>query len=265
MAVGSSLALLMTTALAGREETGLYAVGHRVTFIGILMLRSFTWSFDPFVSRLLDAKDTVGLRRLLRAVTKALLAVNLPVACLVVLLAEPVVALFGSDFGPAVTCMRILAVDSVIVSLAYLADHLVLFSGRSSLAMANNFGLVAVAFVLDLVLIPRMGAEGAAWASLASHTAFLVVCALQVALLVRLTFFGVAQLNIVLTAGAATAAGFGVQYFLLPGALGSVGSLIVAGTFAVVYAPLLLLVLTPGDRAMIRRALKVARRPDPGA
>ncbi len=260
MSVCSSLPLLMTTALAGREETGLYAAAFRVTFIGILMLRSFTWSFDPVISRLLDAGDRAELRRVLRAVTTVLLAANLPFAALFILLAEPLASLFGPDFLPAVTPMRILAVDSVIVALAYLADHLVLFSGRSSLVLVNNLGLLVVTFVLDLLLIPAMGARGAAVGSLAAHSALLIACLIEVGLLLRLTPFGLQQLKIVIAAAAALAAGFAGQHLLLAAPLGLMGSLAVLGVYAGVYLPLLLLSLTRGDRARIRRALKRLRQ-----
>jgi len=255
MSVCSSLPLLMTTALVGSEETGLYAAAFRVTFIGILMLRSFTWSFDPVVARLLDAGDTVELRRVLRAVTKVLLAANLPFAALFILLAEPLASLFGPDFLPAVTPMRILAVDSVILALAYLGDHLVLFSGRSSLTLVNNLGLLVATFVLDLFLIPAMGARGAAVGSLAAHTALLIVCLIELGLLLRLMPFGLQQLKIVIAAGAAMVAGLGVQHFLLASPLGLTGSLAVLGVYAGVYLPLLFLSLTDRDRARIRRAL----------
>ena len=259
MSLCSSLALLMTTALAGRAETGLYAAAFRVTFIGILMLRSFTWSFDPFISRLLEAGETAQLRRLLQAVTKALLAVNLPLAALFILLADPVASLFGPEFLPAARCMRILALDSVVVSLAYLADHLVLFSGRPRLVLANGLGLLAVMFGSDLLLIPSMGAEGAAWASLAAHSALLIAVSIEVALLLRLTFFGPAQANIFLAAGAATAASFAIRHFFLASLLGPGASLVTVAVYAAVYLPLLLLSLTPEDRATLRRALDRAR------
>lgn len=255
MSVCSSLPLLMTMALAGREETGLYAAAFRVTFIGILMLRSFTWSFDPVISSLLDAGDRAELRRVLRAVTRVLLAANLPFAALFILLARPLASLFGPDFLPAVTPMRILAVDSVIVALAYLMDHLVLFSGRSTLVLVNNLGLLVVIFVLDLFLIPAMGARGAAVGSLAGHSALLIVCLVEVGLLLRLMPFGARQLKIVFAAMVALAAGFAVQRFLLAAPLGLTGSLAVLGVYAVVYLPLLFLSLTERDRARIRRAL----------
>ncbi|MBT2558596.1 polysaccharide biosynthesis C-terminal domain-containing protein [Hymenobacter sp. ISL-91] len=102
------------------------------------------------------------------------LAVLGTAAAVLVLIAVPpamLTAIFGREFGPAQTVMRLLAPGVIIMAIQMLISSY--FSGRTQYRINNTAALVGLALTLagGLLMIPRLGIEGAALASTLSYTA----------------------------------------------------------------------------------------------
>jgi len=174
ISTSSSLGLLLTGILAGAGETGLFAAALRVSFIGVLLVRSVTWALDPVVARL-QREDSAELGRLTAVMALLIVAAGVPLAAALIALAEPLSGLFGRDFAPAVPAIRVMAADILPASMFYLLNHVVMFAGRSRLALVNNALLVGLILGLDLLLVPTHGALGAALAQFAAGTLMTLV------------------------------------------------------------------------------------------
>ncbi|NVO83458.1 lipopolysaccharide biosynthesis protein [Hymenobacter terrestris] len=102
------------------------------------------------------------------------LAVLGTAAAVLVLVAVPpamLTAVFGREFGPAQTVMRLLAPGSVMMAVQMLISSY--FAGRAQYRINNAATLFGLVLTLTggLLLIPRLGIEGAALASTLSYTA----------------------------------------------------------------------------------------------
>jgi O-antigen/teichoic acid export membrane protein len=149
-------------ALAGPAVLGAYAVASKYAEILRLPGTALTWvTYPEFAGMPADR----ALARARRMVAPALLCFTIAVGPLL-LLAGPVIGLlYGSDFQDAVTPARILLLGMLLGGAAGVASGFLYGRGRpgrNSLALA--LGLV-VTTVLDVLLIPRFGAVGAAYAS----------------------------------------------------------------------------------------------------
>lgn len=95
------------------------------------------------------------------------------VAVLVLIAVPPAVltAVFGREFGPAQTVMRLLAPGSVMMAVQMLISSY--FAGRAQYRINNAAAMAGLALTLvgGLLLIPCLGIEGAALASTLSYTA----------------------------------------------------------------------------------------------
>jgi O-antigen/teichoic acid export membrane protein len=112
--------------------------------------------------------------------------IGIAVAALpVALLTSPVMRLlYGAQFGPAVTPARVLLAGMLLAGGSGIASAYLYGRGTPGLnSIVLGAGLV-ITVVLDLLLIPRFGALGAA---VASTAAYLSTDALLVYLLLRLT------------------------------------------------------------------------------
>jgi O-antigen/teichoic acid export membrane protein len=161
-------------ALAGPAVLGVYAIATKFAELLRLVTMALTYVLYPAYARDGPARAAARARRLL---PRAGLATAGAAALLAVAAGTVIEAVYGAAFASAVTPARILlaglaleGVAAVITAYLYGAGR----PGRNSWAMAA--GLV-VTVALDLLLIPRFGAVGAAIASAAAYATVAVALA----------------------------------------------------------------------------------------
>ncbi|NUR99585.1 MAG: oligosaccharide flippase family protein [Kribbellaceae bacterium] len=168
-------------AIAGPAILGGYAVASKYAELLRLPGTALTWVFYPRLAKL-DQRHAAELaRRLIRPTLAGIALAAIPVAAL----AGPVMRLlYGASFGSAVTPARVLVAGMVLAGASGVASAYLYGRGTPGLnSIAFGAGLV-VTVVLDVTLIPRHGAMGAA---IASTAAYLTTDALLIGLLLRLS------------------------------------------------------------------------------
>jgi O-antigen/teichoic acid export membrane protein len=154
---------VLLTPLAGPKELGYYAVAvsvAEVPLLGLLAVR------DVIFSRSTDREDPTIVARATRATI--LLAVPL---CLVGILLAPVLLppIFGAGFGPSVRMAQVLFLATIPNGVAMVLSAGLLASGRPGLASRAQLAAAAVTVVALFLLVPPLGAIGAAYASLIAY------------------------------------------------------------------------------------------------
>jgi O-antigen/teichoic acid export membrane protein len=162
--------------LRGPEETGLYAAAYRVIeallllvggVMGALFLRLAATARgepDVFAAHFARAWIALWLGGLVLAVNGWLWAARLlPVA-------------FGRAYAPAQAQLLILLGAVPLSYVNYLLTQSLIAMGRERFYAAGAGVCAAFNIGLNLLLIPRAGASGAAWASLATEAALLLIC-----------------------------------------------------------------------------------------
>ena len=172
--VNLRLDVLMLGAMAGPEVLGVYAVASKSAELMRLPANAANYVLYPRFARMGSGEAAAEVRTLLPR-AGALTVLATPVLAAGSVVALP--AVFGPAFQDAVApaCVLLLGLafeGAAAVSTAYLCGR-----GRPG---ANSLGMglgVLVTVVLDLALIPRFGALGAAAASSAAYlaTTFLLV------------------------------------------------------------------------------------------
>jgi len=99
-----------------------------------------------------------------------LMIMGIPVAIGGIMLAAPIINTFyGAEYAPVIPILRILYLPFAILSIASAATSVILAVNRPSFILKVGLVLVVISISLDLLLIPRYGAEGAAIASSAAR------------------------------------------------------------------------------------------------
>ena len=165
--------LFILAALRDANETGLFQSAFRVfeaTFV--LSGGIAAGTFPILASRLGTPRFDVLPRFLLVLLGSA----GGALACVFVLAGEPIVTiLFGQDFRLAAVPLAILGLGLVPVFANALTTHLLVASGRTRRLVIALCVRLAVSVSLDLVLVPPLGAAGAAIAvTLAEWSLFAV-------------------------------------------------------------------------------------------
>ncbi len=168
-------------AIAGPAVLGTYAIASKYAELLKLPGVALTWVTYPRLARAGEAETSRSARRLL---VPALLAVALAGIPLFVLAGPVLVLLYGNEFDAAVRPAHILVAGLVLAGASGVASGYLYGRGRPGLnSGALSVGL-AITVVLDLLLIPRHGAVGAA---IASTAAYLVTDVILIAMLIKLS------------------------------------------------------------------------------
>jgi O-antigen/teichoic acid export membrane protein len=246
---------VLLSALAAASVVGLYGAAYRLFESTLLITNAVVAAFAAMFTYL--TRD--GSPSVTAVYGRALwltLALMTPCAVLFGVLAEPLLALlFGAGFGGAAGPLRVLAATAVLLGVVLISLSLVVSRRRPSVIVPWFGVALAVNVVLNLALIPPLGATGAALGMLGTELLLAIG-------MVRLALQQVGPLSLVRTV-AAPLAGAAV---MAPVALALAWSLplaLVAGVSA--YAATLVAVearVSPEDlraaRGMARRRLSAA-------
>lgn len=162
---------LMLGMLRTTGDAGAYAVASRVTQLIFLGQWAVNAIAAPMFSELHHGGRKDRLQEAATYAARAAFLVTVPLALALVFFGRQVLALFSSEFTIAWTALVILAGGQIIHVLCGSVGLLMTMTGREN-AAGRIIGLAALLnIVLNAVLIPRFGLEGAA-VSTAVSTAF---------------------------------------------------------------------------------------------
>jgi O-antigen/teichoic acid export membrane protein len=160
--VNLRLDFILLAVIAGPATLGIYAVASKCAELMRLPATALSYVLYPRFTRATPAQAAGDARRLLHRATLATLA-TAPVLAALSIVTLPV--LFGESFRPAIAPACILLIGLAVEGAAAVANGYLLGTGRPG-AYSLGMGLgVVVTVALDLLLIPRHGAIGAAVAS----------------------------------------------------------------------------------------------------
>lgn len=230
-------------------DLGYYSAALTITLAILLMTSAVRAAIYPVMSRYAhEAPDKLVL--LYTKANQYLLALSLPIAAAVCILAGPIVRLiFGDAFGPAVPVLQISVWAAVFLLMNVPNARLMLVNNRQ-VAAAWLTGLSMTANILaNLVLIPWLGISGSAAARVFSSATFFLSLHLYVrANILRGSFLPLLPRPLLATALMAL-----IMWPLraLPLAVP-----LAAGAATYAAAALLLRIVPPGDLVYWRQALR---------
>jgi O-antigen/teichoic acid export membrane protein len=156
------LDILLVAGIAGPVAAATYAVAGRFTALGQLANQAIGNAVQPLLAEQLAAGDPAAAGRLYRTATGWLVLTSWPFYLLIVNFATFYLGLFGPAYRAAVPVVVVLAAAMLLATSCGMVDMLLAMAGRTSWNLLN-VGLALLTMVgLDLLLVPRLGATGAA-------------------------------------------------------------------------------------------------------
>jgi O-antigen/teichoic acid export membrane protein len=151
-----------------------------------------------------DARgDHSTLSRMLKRVTYWNTATSVPIFAALIVLATPILGLFGDAYRAGAAALAILAAGQLLNTAAGPLGQLINLSGRPYITMVNN-SLVAIVNVgTCLVLVPRYGLPGAALSTASALTLVNLIKLVQVRAIFGMWPFRVDTLRALAAAGLA--------------------------------------------------------------
>ena len=158
----------MLGALSTTDAVGLYAIAWRVVLVIYMFVSGVASMVSPRFARLYALGDRAGLTR---EAGKAIgFALTLSILPILLVTLEPVriLTLFGHQFAPAASTLRILLIGQLAATLATTTPELLGMTGYARSLLRINAAALAVLLVGLCVLTRSMGADGAAIATAAT-------------------------------------------------------------------------------------------------
>jgi len=246
------------------SRVGVYSAALRLSGIGSAFHHSLQRIAMPMISELYAQGKLDQLQRVYRTTTKWGMTFNLPIFMVAAMFAKPLLAMFGAEFVAGSAGLIILAFSTLFNASTGVCGSVVTMTGRSKLTLINSIIYVVSNLALDLLLIPRWGITGAAWAVTLCIVLLNVLRTVEVWVLLRLWPYDLSFLKPV----AAILVSSGITYLIQikwlifrPELLQlAAGSLILSGIYALV---IVLLRLSPEDHLVLDRlwARVNSRRP----
>jgi len=247
---------VMLERMRGAEEVGLYRAPVLVLEGLTLIPRIFGYALIPTMAAL-HPRAPEGVTALYRRGVKYLLLCGLPIAAFGLIAAQPFVAfLFGASYAPSAAAARILIPAAALMFLSNFGETALACVDRWRTIVVVSTACLLLNIALNLLLIPRLGYVGAAWATLATEGAYFAATAMS------LWLFGhrISWISVLARPALATAVFAGALWVSLGlGLLAS--SLVACAAFAA--ATVVLRVWDPKETDLARRLLQGAAA-DPG-
>ena len=173
--------ILMLGAFAPTETVGIYRVAVQGATLVAFGLQAVNMVVAPHFARLYRQGDLKGLQRLVTQSARGIVMLTLPVATVFIVFGEPILRLvFGNEYTPAATPLAILAIGQFASAFFGSVAFLLNMTGHET-DTARGVALAAITnIVLNLVLIPTLGANGAAIGTAASLALWNILLAISV-------------------------------------------------------------------------------------
>lgn len=167
-------------------EIAVFSASTRIVILATFILMAINSIAAPMISELYYADKREELQSILVFSAKGIAVFTLFTSLLIALFGRSILAFFGRDFGDGYIVLLILLAGQTIKSLMGPASFLLNLTGYQNLT-AKVMGIaVAVCVVLNLLLIPPLGALGAALASGLTMALWNVTLVIMDILIVRL-------------------------------------------------------------------------------
>ncbi len=163
------LDLLLVAYLLDEAQAGVYGASNRLVVAGQLMMFATAQSMAPHLSAAFGRDDRDEAEHVLHTVSAWNVTLLWPVFLTMAFGAETMLRLFGDDFTEGARLVQIFSVALVIIIGLGVGDTLLLMTGRSLASLVNHLVALATMIGLSVLLLPRVGVAGAAWAWAASR------------------------------------------------------------------------------------------------
>lgn len=194
----------MVGTLCSEKELGYYTNAMKTARMSYVFVTAACAVFLPRLSLYYKERSYSEYNFLANQGMKLVVFLAIPIFVGIELLADQIIpVLFGVDFLPGVTTLRILAILVIVFSVAYIGGHVILISANmEKYTMYAAFTGAISNFLMNMIMIRRYGFNGAAIASVIAETLVTAVLLLSAKTVVSYFFQKQFVLSVLASTGA---------------------------------------------------------------
>lgn len=162
------------------RDVGIYNAGFRLSRQSVILLPVLNAAISPWIAPLLAQGRLDDVQQLYRDTTRWSLAAGWSAALLFTVFASDFLGLFGPAYLEGASVLVLISLGQLVNASVGNAGVILQFSGHERRELSNGLVVTVANVALNLALIPRFGAQGAAVATLISLVLVAVRRVLQV-------------------------------------------------------------------------------------
>ena len=144
---------------------GIYVLASTLSSFIPMILQSVNQIFAPVIADLHAQGKRDVLQKLFQTLTKWVIGLTFPLACVMIVFAGRLMRIFGPDFESGWPVLMIGAVGQLVNCGVGSVGYLLLMSGNQKRLIKVQFVMTIISVVTNLTLIPTLGMVGAALAA----------------------------------------------------------------------------------------------------
>jgi len=157
--------LILLGIFSNATEAAHFAAAWRLASLVSLGLMAIGTVSGPLIASAFNRNDSRELSQIARLSARVATGFALAVATLLVIFGKRALGLFGPGFEPAYVILLVLLVGGLVNSFTGAAGYFLIMTGSERVALMILAGALLVSIAINLLLIPLLGALGAAIAS----------------------------------------------------------------------------------------------------
>ncbi|ELZ89064.1 flippase [Haloferax sulfurifontis] len=160
--VTSWIDILVLGMFVSSAKIGVYQVAFQTAFLLAFALVSVNSVFPAVASELYSENRLSELNNIYSVITKWVGSVTLLGGAFLILFADEILSIFGTEFNSALTPFILLVLSQLVAGLAGPVGYLLIMTGNERIQMINSIITAVLNLILNFALIPRFGIIGAA-------------------------------------------------------------------------------------------------------
>ena len=159
---------LMLGSMTTTVDVGIYHTAFKLSMFAAVALMSVNSIASPKFAEMYSKKDMLGLKKVVHQSTKMIFWSSLPLVIIFFIFPEFFLGLFGEEFKVGVTAFIFLSCGRLISSFSGSVGNILQMTGNQNIYARILLLGAILNVVLNLILIPVYGINGAAIASMSS-------------------------------------------------------------------------------------------------
>ncbi len=160
--------IVMIESMMTKADVGLYKVGTELAQLPSIFLRIVNTVFPPMISKLYHEGDVESVKRLYEKITRYLFVVSSVMIGLILLFWEPILGLYGPEYLEAKMVLIYRGIGQLVNASVGSVWYIVIMTGDPKIRFISILVSAIINITLNYLLIPTMGIDGAALASMIS-------------------------------------------------------------------------------------------------
>jgi len=168
--------VFMLGSAVSEDELGHYNLAYKIASLSMLVIISMNVVLAPRVAALFKAGNLDEMHKTVRKTTHIIIALTTPAVLLIIVLSGYLLAFFGDGFTGARQALIIISIGFLLNAFAGNVDQILNMTGNQIILRNITIAGFVLNVLLNIVLIPRYGINGAATASLLTNVMVNIAC-----------------------------------------------------------------------------------------